>query len=382
MRRTFKYRIFPNKLQERKLERMLDGARSLYNAALEQRITEYRAHRRSIDFCGQCVEAKEARLFDTNLHLLSAQGCQDVLRRLDKAFKAFFRRIKHGETPGFPRFKSKERYNSITFPQYPTGAKLCDNNKRLYIQSVGKVKIRLHQPLLGKVKTVSIIHSSTDRWFVCFSCDDVPAKEYPSATTEVGIDVGLHHFATLSTGEHIENPRWFRRSEQKLATAQRKLSSKKKGSFARRKARKSVARLHEKVRNQRQDFQHKTALKLVRENAFIVVEDLNIRGMNSYSGMNKSILDASWGSFLQMLSYKAEEAGREFRKVPPQGTSQTCSSCGTVVKKDLSERTHKCVECGLVLDRDHNAALNILGLGQSLLVSSSEPLAPQGSPRL
>jgi putative transposase len=366
MRRTFKFRIKPNKTQTRVLDGLLEAARSLYNAALEQRITEYRSHHRNISYFGQCVDLKEARLSDEDLMLLGSQACQDVLRRLDKAYKAFFRRLKRGEAAGFPRFKSKDRYSSITFPQYPTGAKL--GLKWLYIQNVGQVRINQHRALSGRIKTTTIIREASGKWYACFSCDNVPARTYPPTMSEVGIDVGINHFATLSTGEAVENPRWYRATEAKLGKAQQVLSAKKRGSAARRKARKNVARLHAHAHNQRKDFQHKLSHRIVSENAFIAVEDLHIDNMieKSYSGMCKSILDASWSSFLTMLSYKAEEAGRFLVRVPPQGTSQCCSDCGVVVVKSLKDRTHSCPACGLVLDRDHNAALNILGLGRSL----------------
>jgi putative transposase len=365
MRKTFKFRIKPNKTQTRLLEGLLESARFLYNAALEQRITEYRSHHRNLNYYDQAGELKEACEADEQLSHLGSQVRQDVLRRLDKAYKAFFRRLKRGEAAGFPRFKSKDRYSSITFPQYPTGAKL--GLKWLYIQNVGQVRINQHRALTGKIKTTSIVREASGKWYACFSCDDVLAKTYLPTTSEVGIDVGINHFATISTGEAVENPRWYRATETKLGKAQQVLSAKKRGSAARRKARKNVARLHARAHNQRKDFQHKLSHRIVSENAFIAVEDLHIPQMveKSFSGLRKSILDASWSSFLTMLTYKAEEAGRFLVRVPPQGTSQCCSGCGVVMPKTLKERTHKCCACGLELDRDHNAALNILGLGRS-----------------
>jgi putative transposase len=366
MRRSFKFRIKPNKSQTRVLEGLLETARSLYNAALEQRITEYRSHHRNLNYYDQASELKEACEADEQLSRLGSQARQDVLRRLDKAYKAFFRRLSRGETPGFPRFKGRDRYNSITFPQYGCGIKL--GLKWLYIQNVGQVRINQHRALSGRIKTTTIVREASGKWYVCFSCEDILPKCYPPASQEVGIDVGINHFATLSTGEAVENPRWYRATETKLGKAQQVLSAKKKGSAARRKARKNVARLHERARNQRKDFQHKLSHRIVSENAFIAVEDLHIPQMvdKSFSGLRKSILDASWSSFLTMLTYKAEEAGRFLVRVPPQGTSQCCSGCGVVVPKILKERTHKCCACGLELDRDHNAAINILGLGRSL----------------
>lgn len=237
---------------------------------------------------------------------------------------------------------------------------------RLYIQNVGKIKVRLHRPIEGEIKTVAIKREA-GKWFVVFSCNKVPARAYPVTTAEVGIDMGLESFAALSTGEKIENPRWFRASENRLAKAQKSLERKKKGSNRRRKDKQKVARLHAKVTNQRQDFQHKLSHRIVSENSLIAVENLAPGRMaeRASTGMAKSIHDAAWASFILMLAYKAEEAGRLLVKVNPRGTSQTCSQCGTVVPKTLSDRVHLC-SCGLVLDRDINASLNILSLGRGL----------------
>jgi putative transposase len=387
MRKSFKYRLKPNKAQIMALEGLLGSARSLYNAALEQRISVYRIRKengarkengtpkKGVGFKEQCTEMKGARETDAGLSLLSAQSCQNVLRRLDLAYSAFFRRVREGaEEPGFPRFKGKGRYSSITFPQYPTGAKL--GVKKLRIQSVGDVRINQHRELVGRIKTVTIKKEREGRWYAVFSCDNVPVRAYPEATNEtIGVDVGLLCFAKFSTGESVDNPRWYRATEKKLKAAQQLYESKKKGSPARKRAREVFARLHEKARNKRADFQHKLSRKLVCENKLIAVEGLDIEGMiagkKSNSGLRKSILDASWGSFVNMIAYKAEEAGRTFIKVPPRSTSQMCSSCGAIVPKLLSERMHNCPHCGLAIDRDLNAALNIERLGASLAESVS-----------
>jgi len=234
--------------------------------------------------------------------------------------------------------------------------------KRLRVQNVGDMKIKLHRPVEGRIKTVK-----AGRWYVVFSCDDVPARAYPTATAEVGIDMGLTSFATLSTGEKIENPRWYRKTEKRLAEAQRRLASKQKKSRRRKKQKERVARLHAKAANQRRDFHHKLARRIASQNSLIAVEDLAPKQMaeESSTGMAKSIHDAAWAAFLMILSGKAEEAGRILVKVPPQGTSSTCFRCGAYRKKTLSERVHSC-SCGLVLDRDLHASLNILRLGRSL----------------
>jgi putative transposase len=374
MRRAFRYRLYPNRTQARVLAALLDGARSLYNAALEQRITEWRWHRRSLHYFDQCKELKATRDADATLSLLNYSCCQDVLRRLHKAFDAFFRRCKAGETPGYPRFKGKDRFNSITFPNPSKSDGVKLGLSKLYVQSAGAIRIKLHRPAEGRIKTVTLRREPSGHWYACCSCDDVPARTYPAPIhDEVGIDMGLTTFATFTNREPAENSRWYRKTEEKLADAQRVLATKAKGTGARRKAKLRVARLHEKAANQRRDFQHKLAHEIVSENAHISVEDLHPNEMveKSPAGLRKSILDAAWRSFLVMLSCKAEEAGRTFVRVPPRGTSSTCSRCGAFRQKTLDERVHRC-DCGLVMDRDLNAALNILALGRERWLLPSE----------
>lgn len=368
MRRAFKYRLYPTKAQGHILDTLLDGAHDLYNAALQQRRDAWSSQRKSINYLRQAAELKEARDADERLKLLNYSACQDVLRRLQKAFDAFFRRIKAGETPGYPRFKARDRFDSITFPAYGDGVKL---DKRLRVQNVGDIKIKLHRAVEGKIKTVTFKREA-GHWYAIFSCDDVSARSYPEPITEVGIDMGLESFVALSTGEKIDNPRWYRKTENRLIEAQRKLTSKQKRSKRRKKQKERVARLHAKAANQRRDFQHKLAKKIVSENALIAVEDLAPKKMAKRSsvGMAKSIHDAAWAAFLMILFGKAEEAGRILVRVPPEGTSSTCFRCGTYRKKNLSEREHRC-SCGLVLDRDVHASHNILRLGRSLQVSTS-----------
>jgi putative transposase len=369
MRRAFKYRLYPTKAQKIALNDLLTGARRLYNAALEQRRWLWRDHGISVGYLDQAAQLKEARDADEKLKLLNYSACQDVLRRLKKSFDAFFRRVKKGETPGYPRFKGADRFDSVTFPAYGDGVNLSE---KLYVQNVGWLKIKLHRAVEGKIKTVSLKREAGD-WTAIFSCDEVEsAFWHPTSDREIGIDMGLTNFAVLTTGEKIENPRWYREAEARLKDAQRELSSKKRGSQRREKAKRRVARLHAKTANQRNDFQHKLAHRIVSENSLISVEDLRPKEMVSDSsrGLAKSIQDASWGKFLSILGAKAEEAGRRFVKVPPRGTSSTCLQCGKYRKKALSERMHSC-ECGLVLDRDVHASHNILRLGRSLQVSTS-----------
>jgi putative transposase len=288
---------------------------------------------------------------------------QDVLTRLDRAFQAFFRRVKNGETPGYPRFHSANRYNSFTYKQYGNGARL--DNGFLVLSKIGRIAVRWSRPIEGTPKTVAVSREA-DGWYVCFSCADVPAQPLPQTGQETGIDLGLEAFATLSDGTRIFSPGWYRKAERALKTAQRRVSRRKKGSNRRRKAVTLLAKAHQKVRRARQDFHHKTALALVQQHDTIYHENLQPTNMVKNHQLAKSISDAGWGAFLIILTYKAACAGRRVVVVNPAFTSQQCSGCGVVVQKGLSVRWHACPECGTSLHRDHNAARNIERLGQSL----------------
>ena len=292
---------------------------------------------------------------------IHAHVLQDVLLRLDRAFQAFFRRVKAGETPGYPRFQGRGRYNSLTFPEYGNGAVV--DGRVLSLAKIGRMHIRLHRALEGTPKTVTISREA-DGWYACFSCADVPIRPLPQTGQETSIDLGLEAFATLSSGERIFSPGWYRKAERALKTAQRRVSRRKKGSNRRRKAVTLLAKAHQTVKRQRQDFHHKTALALVRTNDTIYHEDLQTANMLKNHHLAKSISDAGWSAFLSILSYKAACAGRRVVAVPPAYTSQRCSGCDVVVAKGLSVRWRSCPECGTSLHRDHNAALNILALGK------------------
>jgi putative transposase len=284
-----------------------------------------------------------------------------VVLRVDRAFQAFFRRVKAGETPGYPRFHGRDRFNSFTYPQYDNGARL--DNGFLVLSKIGRVAVRWSRPLAGTPKTVTISREA-DGWYVSISCADVPVEPLPLTGQETGIDLGLASFVTLADGTMIHNPRCYREAERRLKTAQRTVARRKKGSKRRRKAVKLLAKAHQKVHRQRQDFQHKAALHLVREYDTIYHEELQVANMVKNHSLAKSIADAGWSGFLSILNHKAACAGRSVVAVNPAYTSQTCSGCGVIVKKGLSVRWHSCPECGTSLHRDHNAALNILRLGR------------------
>jgi len=290
---------------------------------------------------------------------INFSSAQATMRRLDKAFAAFFRRVKAGEQPGFPRFKGRDRFDSIEFPAYGDGIRLT--GERLRVQNVGVIRVKLHRPVEGKVKTVTLKREA-GKWYVVFSCDLGDVKVEPKTGPTVGIDVGLSSFLTTSGGEKEPNPRYLKDALPELRRKQRGLSRKKKGGKNRRKARKEVAKTHVRVANLRREHHHQTALKLVRRYGFIAVESLSIKNMLGNDRLARAISDVAWGNFLLTLRSKAESAGVAFVEVDARGTSQECSACGSVVKKDLSQRWHSC-ECGCSLDRDENAARNILARG-------------------
>jgi len=358
MRKSFKYRLFTNKTQETKLDGLFDSARFLYNCALEQRIVCYKQWKKSINYYDQANTLKEIRSFDEGIAKLNYSASQDILRRLEKAFQAFFRRIKNGDKPGFPRFKGKDYFDSITFPTYGDGIKL--KNGKLYIQNIGAVRINLHRNIEGIVKTTSIKRQN-GRFYVSFSCDEVPQNILPESTKEVGIDVGIKSFAVMSDGQVIDNPKYLKQSETKLKETQSNYSKKRSKNLKRK-----LTNLHEKVSNQRKDFQHKLSRKIIDGFGCIFVEKLQPKKMvkDNFRVLNKFINDAAWTQFFSFLSYKAAYAGRKLIEVNPKNTTQACSGCGEIVPKDLSVRVHKCPHCGLVLTRDYNAALNILALGR------------------
>lgn len=354
MRVSFKYRVYPTQKQAEFLDGQIREACSLYNAALEERIGAWKTCRKRITFYDQSAQLPAMRA-DGCLTLVNAQCAQDVLHRLDRTFKAFFARCKRGDKPGFPRYRPARRYDSITFPQHPVGCRLLDNGT-IRVHGAGVIKVKLHRPVEGTIKT-STIKREAGRWFVCFSVERGP-QPLPESTTEIGIDLGLNSFAVLSNGTEIRNPRHYRNAEARLRRCQRKVARRKKGSKRRRKAVLLLQRAHIHIGNQRRDFQHKESRKIVNQYGIIAVEGLNVKGLAS-GMLAKSVHDAGWSTFLKMILYKAESAGRTVIQVDPRGTSQTCT-CGARVPKTLADRWHTCHVCGLSAGRDHVSAQVIL----------------------
>lgn len=357
MRRAFKFRLYPSLNQTRELEIMLETHRRLYNLCLEQRRGEYETHRRSVHYADQSAEFKDLRGDNPFFARLNFSSAQATMRRLDKAFVAFFRRCKTGKKPGYPRFRSRDRYDSIEFPSYGDGVRL--NGNRLRVQHVGVIRCNVHREIEGAVKTATLKREA-NKWYVILSCDLGNVTVPPNGLPAVGIDVGLEAFLTTSDGLRVENPRYLKRELPTLRIAQRVVSRRKRGGKNRRKAANKVRSIHAHVANLRREHHHQVALKLVRLHGLIGVEGLIVSNMVKNRSFSRAISDAGWASFVNILRYKAESAGAEVVAVNPAGTSQCCSGCGVVVPKLLSRRTHSCPDCGLVLHRDENAARNIL----------------------
>jgi len=359
MDKMFQYRIYPTKQQVTKLTATLEECRWVYNHLLEKRKESYEQTGKGLSCYQQQATYPLLKQERPSLTCVHSQVLQNVAVRVDLAMQAFFRRCKSGETAGYPRFKGYGRYDSFTFPQ--SGFSLTHDN-RVSLSKIGAVKMVYHRPLKGRIKTCTIHKSSTGKWYVCLSVECEPQR-LPSIDMSVGIDVGLKTFATLSDGTEIDNPTFFRKEEQALAKVQRKHSKLAKGTPERKKHRKVVARVHERVAFRRDNFTHQESRSIVDTYGFICVEDLHVNRMVHNHCLAKSIQDAAWSGFFDKLSSKAEEAGRTFVKVNPAYTSQDCSRCHHRQKMPLSERTYQCPCCFLVIDRDLNAALNIKALG-------------------
>lgn len=370
MRRAFRYRLFTNANQERELGITLETHRRLYNACLEQRKATYETERKSLKYTEQSAWFKGERAVNPYFARLNFSSAQATMRRLDKAFANFFRRVKKGDgKPGYPRFKARDRYDSIEFPAYRDGIRLTGN--RLYVQHVGTIRVKLHRPVEGQIKTVTLKREAS-KWFVVFSCEvpDVPLVD--TGKPAVGIDVGLTHFLTTSDGATEPNPRCLKTALPALRVAGRAVSRKKKGGRNRRKAVRRLQTIHARVKNLRREHHYQVACRLVLAYGLIAVESLNIKGMLRNGRLARAIADAAWSAFVSVLRHQAEKAGVRFVEVDPKGTSQGCSQCGREVRKDLSVRWHNCPHCGLSLDRDHNAALNILALARLVRTEPGE----------
>jgi putative transposase len=362
VRKTFKYKLQPTAKQEQSMAFVLQRCCELYNAALEERRAAWRQCGISLTAASQSAQLPAIKEVRPEYHDIHSQVLQDVLTRLDRAFHAFLRRVKQGDRPGYPRFHGTQRYTSFTYKQFGNGATL--ESGCLVLSKIGRLAIRWSRPIVGTPKTVTISREA-DGWYVCFSCEGVPVRPLPATGQETGIDLGLESFATLADGSQIAHPRIFRLAEMRLKRAHRRVSRRRPGSQRRKKAVQLLAKAHQTVRRTRADFHHKTALALVRDYDAIYHEDLQTANLVRNHHLAKSIADAGWSQFVNILAFKAACAGKRAVAVPPAYTSQDCSGCGERVPKSLSVRTHVCPSCGLILDRDQNAALNIQRVGQT-----------------
>jgi putative transposase len=358
MQKAYKYRAYPNKEQEEAMLSLLNTHRHLYNAALSQRKHFYESEKRTISYKEQSAQLTQDRKVNPCLAGANFSSCQRTLKRLDRAMQAFFRRMKSGEEPGYPRFRGYGRFDSVDFT-IGDGAKLTKDGKARFM-GVGDVKIKMHRPIEGKIKTASF-KKEADDWYVVFSCIFPDFEGEPSENPTVGIDLGLKAFFVDSEGQEVKPPKFYQKAQKKLKRLQRDVARKKRGGSNRRKAVKHLAKFSQHVKNQRGDFHHKTALDLVKKYGKIAHEDLNVKGMIRSLNLAKSCHDAGWSGFIAILSHKAESAGVEVVAVNPRHTTQTCSNCGClpVVSLTLKDRLYNCLHCGFSLDRDFNAAINI-----------------------
>ena len=371
---AYRFRIYPSHAQITRLEQTLFLCAELYNSGLQERRDAWNTARKSISYKEQANQLSEIKQIRPELNNIHSQVLQDTLKRLDKAFDNFFRRVKSKDgKAGFPRFRSRSRYNSFTYPQ----SGFAVENNRLRLSKIGKVKIKLHRPIEGKIKTLTITRTSTGKWFVCFTVEKEIRLELHIGEV-VGIDMGLKAFAVLSDGIEIDNPRFFRTEERRLAKAQKKLSATEKGIHDRKKKRKIVARIHERIANKRKEFAHQLSHYFATTYAIIIFENLNIRGMIKNHCLAKSIQDAAWNQTIQFTTYKAEGAGGLTLRVNPAGTSNTTHCCGVKVNITLADRVIHCPQCHREVDRDYNASLNIKARGLASLPLRWIEAAPNG----
>ncbi len=356
MVKAYHYRLYPSNAQVHKLDSTLETCRRWYNDLLSERKTAYEERHETIGKYEQLRRVKERKATNPWAAEVHSHVLQVVVTDLDKAFQAFFRRVKAGQTPGYPRFRGRNRFDSFGYKEYGNGFKV--DGRRLRLTGIGRIAVRWHRPLEGTVKTVRIVKRA-GKWYAAFSVEYTP-QPLPSTGRNVGVDVGIASLITMSDGEAVPPQHWYRREQRKLRVIQRRVARRTKGSNNRRKAVVQLQRQHERIRNRRKDFLNKLAHQLIQQYDRIAVEDLRITNMVKNRHLSKSILDAGWGYFVTRLHAKAAEAARVVVEVDPAYTSKTCSGCGYVFEQlTFKDRWIDC-GCGVSLDRDHNAARNIL----------------------
>ena len=358
--RTYEFRLYPNREQRRRLDMCLSHSRHIYNEMLEREKQHYQQ-------TGKFLNAYELNMLfrGRGAAYVPATTLQCLSDRLHKALKTFLKHRQEGW--GFPRFKSGNQWHSIQLRQFAKGKDVWLDGRVLRLPGKlgAAIKIKRHRAVSGTPKTCYLVKRANGHWYVLIVCELPTAGDVSRPADDrgaIGLDVGLKVFLADSNGGTVENPRFFRRSQATLRRKQRRLCAREKGSQRRRKMARSVAQTHLKIERQRRDFHFKTAKRYADAHSTIVVEELNIEAL-ARSRLAKSILDASWGAFLDILTYKAGSAGGQVIRVAARYTTQKCSKCGELVEKSLSVRTHICPQCGYVADRDVNAALNILEAG-------------------
>lgn len=371
MEKCYKFRIYPNATQESLIQRTFGCCRFVYNRFLGMRIETYKESGETIGYVACSALLTQMKNEFQWLREVDSIALQEVLRNLDFAYKNFFRRVKKGEKPGFPRFKSKRDSRK----SYKTKKHQKDNciavlDTHIKLPKLGLVRGAVSKQVLGRILSATVSQNPSGKYFVSVCCTDVEIAQYKSTGAVIGLDLGLKDFAVTSDGQTFENHKHLRKSEKRLARLQRQISRKKKGSANRDKARIKIAKLHEKIGNQRNDTLHNLTTRLVKDYDLIAIETLKPKNMVKNHHLAKSISDAAWGEFVRQLEYKAIWQHKALVKIDPfYPSSQTCSSCGAKnpKTKDLSVREWVCSGCGMAHDRDMNAAKNILNEGLRLL---------------
>lgn len=360
--KTFEYRLYPNKHQEQLLSACLENSRHLYNEMLEQVKAHYIETGKFLWKYSLCQRFK-----GRGGRHVPQTTVQCLAGRLDKALRHFCARKTLGQKVGFPRFKPATRWRSVHLRQWRRDVYLTEDGRLHIPKKLGSIiKIKMHRPLEGTPKTCHLVYRADGHWYALIVCDIPISKPTEDTRHDIGLDVGLINFIADSSGNTTQAPKFFRGTQRKLRIEQRTLARRKRESKRRDKTRQQIAKTHLKIKRQRRDWLHKIARRYADEYKYIFIEDLNIARMSRNHHFAKSITDAAWAEFFILLTEKAESAGGEVVKVPPQYTSQICSNCGRIVEKSLSVRTHVCPHCGYIDDRDVNAAKNILGRGTAI----------------
>ena len=372
MQITYKFRLYPNSEKEKKLLWTLEKCREVYNQMLEELKKQEIPNRLELQSMLPKLKEKCPELKEVYPKVL-----QHEVYRLFSNLRALAQLKRNGKRVGRLRFKGKGWFKTFTYNQ--SGFELRKTGKRLdwlWFSKIGDIPIRVHREIEGNIKQIVIKRCNSGKWWGCVSVESENEPEQKPIQKAVGLDVGLEHFTTDSDGKQIENPHHLKKTQKRLKRRQKKLSRKEKNSENRNKQRMRVASLHERVTNRRDDFLHKLSRYYVNRYDLIAVEDLNIRGMLRNHKLSSSISDVAWSKFAEMLTYKAENAGKLVVRVNPRNTTHRCSRCGRIVKKSLAVRIHRCPYCGLELDRDYNSAIDILKLGLEKIPQGLQEFTP------